>query len=460
MAAAADIDFESARLAVHLERNDTLEDLNRSLNPNLTAAQEGGLRSRLLAIESHDVELQLAGSRYAGQRVQQSMYRAMLADNREIAANRREEQQSVEDRAEAARLSGRAAPPIPELVRQQQQGAEYENERLAEIEETINNADEGDLQSGSTVAGASDIGSEPTLINEGSSQPVPNLEQYMTALQIDEADERVECVVCTELRPTARTVTLACEHTWCRNCMTTQFEEATRNEGAWPPKCCRQDISLAQVGPLLMAGIRARFAAKSIEWATVNRTYCHNTACASFIPPAAIEDRRGLCQTCTSETCTECKGAFHAELPCPDVVTENDRMLEEMTREEGIPRCPNCRSYVQITHGCNHMVCRCRAAFCYECSETWKRCRCETWHMHRLLDHTNRVAERQGRADIAVVRAEIVERHECTHPSWAREGAGRCDECNWESDNFLWGCRRCHLSVCTRCRFGRVQNRA
>jgi hypothetical protein len=298
------------------------------------------------------------------------------------------------------------------------------------------------------------------LINGGASRPVLNLQQYMTALQCDEAAERVECVVCAEDFLSTHTVTLACEHTWCRDCMTAQFEEATRNEGAWPPKCCRQDIPLPQVAQLLVAGIRARFAAKSIEWATINRTYCHNPACASFIPPSDIEDRRGLCQACTSETCTECKGAYHAQPPCPDIATENDRMLEAMAREEGIPRCPSCRSYVQITHGCNHMVCRCRAAFCYECSETWKHCRCPTWHVDRLIVHTERVAERQGRVDVAAVRAEIVERHNCTHPSWGREGAGRCDECNWQSDVFLWGCRRCHLSVCKRCRFGRVQNRA
>lgn len=358
MAAAADIDFESAQLAIHLERDDILEDLDRVRNPSLTTAQEEGLRSRLLALESHDIELQQADVRYAGQRLQQSMYRAMLADTREIAASRREEQQAVEDRAEAAQLSGRAIPPVPEQVRQQQQGADYENERLAEIEEAINNADDDGLQNGSAVAGDndSDAGSEPTLVNGNASSNGLSLERYMRALQLDEADERIECVVCAEHRLSSRTITLPCEHTWCRQCMTTQFEEATRNEGAWPPKCCRQDILLEQVGSLLSAGVRARFAAKSIEWSTINRTYCHATACASFVSPATIEGRRAVCQDCTRETCAECKGSYHAQLPCPVVVTEHDRMFEEMAREEGLPRCPTCRRYVQITHGCNHMT--------------------------------------------------------------------------------------------------------
>lgn len=88
MPAAANIDFESARLAVQIEHDDILIDLDLTRNPGLTVLHQEALKNRLAALESYDAELQQADSRYAGQRLQQSMYRAMLSDNRAIVESR------------------------------------------------------------------------------------------------------------------------------------------------------------------------------------------------------------------------------------------------------------------------------------------------------------------------------------------------------------------------------------
>lgn len=355
MAAAVDIDFESARLAIQLERHDILEDLDRTINPTLTIAQEEGLRSRLLAIESHDVELQQANARYAGQRLQQSMYHAMLTDTRAIAVSRREEQQAVEDRAEAARLSGEAAPPVPPQVHQQQQGADYENERLAEIEEMLNNTAPSSVDHSSTLAGDDDVGSELTLV-DGNVGVEVNLAQYMNALRVDEHAPELECMVCANTFRGSQTVTLPCGDAWCRRCLSRRFEESIVDESAWPPKCCREEIMLQTAFQLLPTAVRVRFVLKSVEWSTPNRTYCHDRRCSTFIPPDRIQGRRADCPQCDESSCAECKGTYHGRRRCPEVATEEDRMLEQMAQTNGWPRCPSCRRYVEITHGCNHMT--------------------------------------------------------------------------------------------------------
>ena len=266
MAAAANL--ENASLAYQLERDAILEELDLGVNPSLTVLRQDFLKNLLAAIELQHAEVEQAHCRMAGQRVQQSMYRAMLADTNVITEVRREEQQAVDDRAEAARLSDMEAPQVPEEVRQQFQGVDYENERLAAIEETINTALTGLIEDEPTVSGddsgVSDICSEGTLVDGNAGTAEVNLEQYMNVLELDERAPNVDCVVCTGTFRGSQAVRFQCDHAWCRQCLTIQFEEATVNEGAWPPKCCGQDMPVEDVFRILSAGVRLRFATKSV----------------------------------------------------------------------------------------------------------------------------------------------------------------------------------------------------
>jgi IBR domain, a half RING-finger domain len=179
----------------------------------------------------------------------------------------------------------------------------------------------------------------------------------MSVLQLNERDPNVDCMVCSDTFRGSQMVRLPCRDLWCRRCLTRQFEEATVNEGVWPPKCCRQDITLPAVFRLLPPDVRARFATKSVEWSTPNRPYCHDRTCSAFIPLDHITRvRRAGCRGCHSLTCSECKGPYHRQPPCPDTTTIEDMLLEATAKENGWARRPNSRRYVEITHGCNHMT--------------------------------------------------------------------------------------------------------
>jgi hypothetical protein len=42
-----------------------------------------------------------------------------------------------------------------------------------------------------------------------------------------------------------------------------------------------------------------------------------------------------------------------------------------MGEKSGWRRCYKCRTLVELTHGCSHITCRCKAQFCYICGAVW-----------------------------------------------------------------------------------------
>lgn len=49
---------------------------------------------------------------------------------------------------------------------------------------------------------------------------------------------------------------------------------------------------------------------------------------------------------------------------------ETDAVLK-IGERSGWRRCYKCRTLVELTYGCTHMTCRCRAQFCYICGAVW-----------------------------------------------------------------------------------------
>jgi hypothetical protein len=70
-------------------------------------------------------------------------------------------------------------------------------------------------------------------------------------------------------------------------------------------------------------------------------------------------------------------------LACPN--DADTQALLQAARIAGWARCYRCRMMVELTQGCYHMTCRCRAEFCYLCAAHWKTCPCPQWDEDRLL---------------------------------------------------------------------------
>ncbi|EJF66522.1 hypothetical protein DICSQDRAFT_94985 [Dichomitus squalens LYAD-421 SS1] len=166
-----------------------------------------------------------------------------------------------------------------------------------------------------------------------------------------------------------------CGHHLDVSCLRLMFENATRDETLFPPKCCQQPIKLDDAWPFLDSSLIELYEKKSREFGTKDRIYCHIPACSAFLGAATASPTSIACTSpsCRAQTCGSCKLAAHPGRTCAD---HSDDVVLELGQEEGWQRCPSCKHLVELTVGCYHMTCRCQKEFCYLCARPWKTCPC------------------------------------------------------------------------------------
>ncbi|UJR20435.1 hypothetical protein I4U23_023566 [Adineta vaga] len=354
-------------------------------------------------------------------------WQADLALIRELT---RQEKQAEDDRILAARLAGVTLDEIPENVR-----------KMAILTEDHHN----------TIK-------RKVIKNNATTD--------FTTKKTNHESILMKCAVCMEL-VSKNDPRVPCGHAYCIGCLKELFTTSMQDETLMPPRCCRKEI------PTDLARLTLKetedFNAKRLEYSTIDRLYCSQPTCSTFIPPSLIIDSIGTCPNskCRTTTCAICKGASHGNLDCPK--DDDTAALLAAAKEAGWTRCYRCRAVVELTHGCYHITCRCRAEFCYLCSTPWKNCPCAQWDEARLIEEARVRTARVPLAHLRQVNVglNLQERvnqmvnqlrndHECQHTAWAyTRGGGRCEECRDYLPQYLYRCQRCHLMACNRCRRNR-----
>ena len=173
----------------------------------------------------------------------------------------------------------------------------------------------------------------------------------------DAASRHEPCVLCGDHVGPFDFVQLPCypqDHTWCRNCVNELFRSSLRDEQLCPPRCCRKLIDLREVKHLLSPELVAAFLEKTIEYSTVDRTYCFQPRCSTFIPPGKIKNGIAICPRCISRTCVRCKHQMHEGTNCSE--DPIDQSVTKIALSEGWRQCSNCKRIIELTHGCHHMT--------------------------------------------------------------------------------------------------------
>ncbi|EME42772.1 hypothetical protein DOTSEDRAFT_176057 [Dothistroma septosporum NZE10] len=283
--------------------------------------------------------------------------------------------------------------------------------------------------------------------------------------------EGFTCSVCHERHRHAAILKLQCNHRYCITCAKELFVRATRDETLFPPRCCKKPIDPELVRGHLSSKERGDYDMASVEFATVNRTYCSNRQCGRFLPQALMDaaSRVAVCSSCATSTCCICNNEAHEGLDCPD-----DPALRETRRvalENGWQTCPGCNGLVQLRSGCNHMTCRCKTEFCYVCGARWKNCPCDQADEGRMIERAEEVVDRDAEAElpraernrrVRVVHAGLQDNHECEHPGRFQRmfGGGRrgfqCEMCDVRHWKYILQCRHCYINVCEDCRRNRI----
>lgn len=283
-----------------------LEDL-KSLqqDANFTQPTPSFFDDHLVALRCQLENFRTAQLIQADQRMQQSIYRAMLADTAAV---------------ENVLVDGSVSGPNSQAMRIDGQDGYYE---------------------------------DPRIDSTGNTQ----LDEYVNDLKLDESHPPQTCPTCWELIRYSQGIEVgSCSHRWCRACLTAAFEQALQNEDQYPVRCCKDlpiiSIEENAVGKTLGDTFVADLRRKVVEYTTDNRTYCHQPGCSAFIVPDTIQGRLAVCPSCQTRTCSTCKQAYHVQDECQAV---QDRAFDEWRTANDASVCPRCHRTIIISHGCNHM---------------------------------------------------------------------------------------------------------
>ncbi|KIY62067.1 hypothetical protein CYLTODRAFT_405018 [Cylindrobasidium torrendii FP15055 ss-10] len=281
--------------------------------------------------------------------------------------------------------------------------------------------------------------------------------------------KRVNCIICDDRIPTHESYAAPCSHSYCLSCLTDLIRASLTDESLYPPRCCSTPFSPGVFASLLPPTIQRQFEIKSREFGTptLQRLYCASSTCSHFLGSTEDFTHPARCEKCDEGTCSLCKQFEHGTSPCPE--DEATQIVRALAATQSWQTCPDCKNLIELSVGCYHITCRCKASFCYLCAEKWKNCSCPQWDENRLIVHAerrvaNEVGEAVRQAQPEVFRQRVQQRaahmynyHDCTNHRWRyQSGGGDCEECNHYLPQYLLVCRECHLQACVRCTRNRL----
>lgn len=150
--------------------------------------------------------------------------------------------------------------------------------------------------------------------------------------------------------------------------------------GTFPISClgdeggCEQPFSIQELERVLSSNdfeelLKASFATY-IRTRPSELQYCPTPDC----PQIYRITRNGSvfqCPTCLMSICTSCQVISHDGLTCEeykDLSHEGSIAFRRWMEQNQVRPCPECKTPIQKSHGCNHMECRaCKTHFCWLC---------------------------------------------------------------------------------------------
>ncbi|KAI1159447.1 hypothetical protein F5B18DRAFT_588956 [Nemania serpens] len=378
----AQADDEGIALIIQLLQQDGEEVASAAIGKG--KQPEGTMTDTQVAFSLFVTELQGAKTFFSDRRMTRSMQSAIQLDGDALLQSLNEESTAEHDHNLSVSLS-KGESELPASQSTLQPSADDDVELLEKMACIY-------------ITGIDDIESDD---DDTMSASQPESSAWAASRKNVRTRQKRACDACGEQKHFAELSRAPCQHEYCRQCLSRLFPDAMVDESLFPPRCCKQPIPLDKSQLFLDANVVRQFRQKALELSTPNRTYCHNTSCAAFIPLANCSDTTATCSECRAQTCTTCKGVSHDGY-CP-----NDEQLQQviqLAREQGWQRCQNCWGMVELNTGCNHMTCRCGFQFCYVCGAHWKTCHCDHWEEHRLYERAARIdaRDRVGREREAI----------------------------------------------------------
>ncbi|CAN6810563.1 unnamed protein product [Brassica oleracea] len=172
-----------------------------------------------------------------------------------------------------------------------------------------------------------------------------------------------------------------CSHLFCKACLLEQLEASMRNFDAFPILCSHTDCG----APIVLADMRALLSQEKLDelfkaslssFVTTsdgNFRFCSTPDCPSVYRVAVGPRESGepfICGACNAETCRRCHLEYHPYITCERYKLfkeDPDMSLKDWAKGKNVKECPFCKSTIEKSEGCNHLLCRCGKHICWVC---------------------------------------------------------------------------------------------
>ncbi|KAJ0265970.1 ATP-dependent RNA helicase DEAH12 [Hirschfeldia incana] len=192
-------------------------------------------------------------------------------------------------------------------------------------------------------------------------------------------DVEVECPICLSEVEDGYSLE-GCSHLLCKACLLEQLEASMRNFDAFPIICSHVDCG----APIVLADLRALLSQEKLDelfraslssFVTTSDgkfRFCPTPDCPSIYRVAGPQDseERFICGACNSEICTRCHLEYHSYITCERYKLfkeDPDMSLKDWAKGKNVKECPFCKSTIEKSEGCNHLLCRCGNHICWVC---------------------------------------------------------------------------------------------
>ncbi|XP_047963589.1 E3 ubiquitin-protein ligase RSL1-like [Salvia hispanica] len=220
-------------------------------------------------------------------------------------------------------------------------------------------------------------------------------------------EEPIEnCSICCEEKLSSMMLSFKCSHRFCSHCMKT-YVEGKVDYSQVPIRCpqlgCKYCISASECRTFLPVASYESLerALGEADVLSSNKMYCPYPSCSVLLDPYDCLSTRGSsssqsdnscveCPVCQGFICVDCEVPWHSSMTCDEYQRlpledrdASDLTLHRLARNKRWRRCVQCRTVIELAHGCYHMTCWCGHEFCYSCGADYRdglqTCHCAFW---------------------------------------------------------------------------------
>lgn len=210
------------------------------------------------------------------------------------------------------------------------------------------------------------------------------------------------CPVCATSQIGDKFYSLACGHSFCKDCWSMYFETQifqgiSTQIGCMAQTCnvrVPEDLVLTLVTRPVMRDKYQQFAFRDYVKSHPELRFCPGPNCHIIARSREICAKRVICKICNISFCFKCSMDYHAPTDCQVIKKWLTKCADDSETANYISAntkdCPKCHICIEKNGGCNHMQCfNCKHDFCWMCLGDWKTHGSEYYECSRYKDNPN-----------------------------------------------------------------------